>query len=53
MISVRDFTVFLFFFFILLAFGFNLVFSTIFQEPNTQKSLHNTADKDVTKIRKV
>ena len=42
-----------FFFFILLAFGFNLVFSTIFQEPNTQKSLHNTADKDVTKIRKV
>ena len=42
-----------FFFCILLAFCFSLVFSTIFQEQNTQKSLHNTADKDVTKIRKV
>ena len=37
----------------LLAFYFTLVFSNIFQEPNTQKSLHNTADKDVTNIRKV
>jgi hypothetical protein len=27
--------------------------SHFLQEPNTQKSLHNTADKDVTKARKV
>ncbi|TKW04725.1 hypothetical protein SEVIR_7G128000v4 [Setaria viridis] len=27
--------------------------TVMFGEPNTQKSLHNTADKDVTKIRKV